>query len=265
MKSHAIARGLGFVMCVCALIVAAPASALFHFADIVEVFSNADGTIQYIEMRMTSNNQSFLSGHSFTSNVKTFNIPSNLPSTSTNGKAWLMATSRFSALPGAVTPDYIIPDNFFSINGDTLTFVGGAFAPMTFGPGDLPTDGVASINKSGAEATNTPENFNGDIGDINVPPLDPDDVYVDFEAGSNGTGGLGAPFDNLLDAVAAANASAIIHLEPGASSEIFAGGDAISKALTLQNDTPGDGPVTIGSPPARAPSASGFRSRPRRE
>lgn len=44
---------------------------------------------------------------------------------------------------------------------------------------------------------------------------------------------------------------ATIHLEPGASTETFAGGAAISGPLTLLNDSPGSGVVEIGAPPPK--------------
>lgn len=250
-----------------ALLFSTRALALFHFADIVEIYSNADGTIQFIEMRMTSNSQNLLTGHDFTSNGKTFPIPTNLSSTATLNKNWLMATSGFAALPGAVTPDYIIPDNFFSISGDTLTLVGGVNpdSSVTFGLNVLPIDGLLSMNASGATATNSPTNFAEQTGeiDLSVPPLDPNDVYVDFSVGSGGSGAEGAPFNSLQDAIDAANAAATINIKSGTTTDTFSGVmfPAISKELTLVK-IPGVGSVIIGAPSARRENRSGFRSKP---
>lgn len=251
-----------FAGTVLAVLLTHGASADFHLNDIVEIFSNADGTIQYIEMRATANNEHVMAGHSFTSNSKTFVFPSNLPSSNTLNRPWLMATAGFASLPGAVTPDYVIPDNFFSTNGDTLTLVGGAWGAMTFGSGVLPTDGVNALRKNLTTATNSPTNFAGQSGQVNVPPLDPDNVFVDFDAGSNGTGAETSPFDNLADAIAAANAGATITLQPGSSAETFAGGGAVSKSLTLVNGNGGGGPVSIGASGARitGKSRQGFVS-----
>ena len=44
------------------LLLISPAFATFHFWEINEVYSNADGTVQYIELFTTSNNQQFTSG-----------------------------------------------------------------------------------------------------------------------------------------------------------------------------------------------------------
>ena len=183
-----------------ALLLSTRAIALFHFVDIVEIYSNADGTIQFIEMKMTSNSQNLLAGHDFTSNAKTFAIPTNLSGTATLNKNWLMATSGFAALPGAVTPDYLIPDNFFSFSGDTLTLVDGVNlnSSVTFGLNDLPIDGVLFMNASFATAANTPTNFAGETGTgINVPPLVADNVFVDFDAGAGGFGTELLPFRTL--------------------------------------------------------------------
>lgn len=132
---------------------------------------------------------------------------------------------------------------------------------------------VSESNSSGSNTYNGTGFRSGDVGDVdtyqftcNTPgvfyyicephasigmkgivtvlsPLDPNDVYVDFGAGTNGNGAQSLPFDNLQDAVTAANASAVIHLEPGRSAESFTGAGAISKALTIRNNTPGGGSV----------------------
>ena len=90
---------------------------------------------------------------------------------------------------------------------------------------------------------------------------DPDNLFVDFGALSNGVGTEGSPLDNLGDAVAAANQNGTINLKSGSSPETFTAGQVISKALTLLNNTPGGGSVIIGAPPARSENRSGFRSR----
>lgn len=80
-----------------------------------------------------------------------------------------------------------------------------------------------------------------------VPNGDPNNVFVNFNSGTNGSGSEGSPFDNLADAIDFANPGADINLEPGSSSETFTGGSAISKALTLHNNSPGGGAVIVGN------------------
>ncbi len=78
--------------------------------------------------------------------------------------------------------------------------------------------------------------------------LDPDNVFVDFLSSLPEFGSQVLPFANLQDAIAEANPGATINLEPGTSTEIFAGVTAVSKPLTLLNSSPGDGVVQIGAP-----------------
>ena len=78
--------------------------------------------------------------------------------------------------------------------------------------------------------------------------LDPDNVFVDFLSVLPEFGSQVLPFATLQDAIAEANPGATIHLEPGASTETFAGGAAISEPLTLLNNSPGSGVVEIGAP-----------------
>jgi serralysin len=141
----------------------------FHLWDIDEVFSSLDGTIQFIELKNASDFESFLSGQSFTTNANDFTFPSNLPNQSTANTTFLMATSGFSALPGAVTPDYVIPDNFFSVTGDTLNFALGIDV-FTFTNGQLPLDGVTSLFTNLTTGTNSPKNFAGTSGSVELPP-----------------------------------------------------------------------------------------------
>jgi len=78
--------------------------------------------------------------------------------------------------------------------------------------------------------------------------LDPANVFVDFLSALPEFGSLYLPFDTLEDAIAEADPGATINLEPAASAETFASGQAISKPLTLLNNAPGSGVVKIGAP-----------------
>lgn len=244
----------------------APAVAVFHFADVVEIYSNADGSVQYIEYQMTTDFQNLLAGHAVTSNGNTLNITTDLPSSATANRSWLLATNAFTALPGAVTPDYVIPENFFSLNGDTITLVDGAFAPMIFGSGVLPVDGINALRKNLTTGVNSPTNFAGQTGSVDTSPVDFDNLFVNFGLALNGNGADVAPFNNMVDAVAVANPGATINLVPGSSSETFTGASSITKQLTLVNSDPGLGSVTIGQggAPARSEEPEGFVSRTKR-
>ena len=108
-----------------------PAHAAFHLYRIDQVFSNADGSVQYIVLREStgSNGESFWAGQMIetvnTANVrKQFPFPANLPSTSTANRSVLLATPGFAAL-GLATPNYTIPARFVPTDGGTLSFASG--------------------------------------------------------------------------------------------------------------------------------------------
>src|SRR5881397_2188619 len=91
--------------------------ASFHTFIINEIYSNADGSIQFIELREAAgaSGQNFLGGLQLTSSSgtsqKTYTFNKDLASFATGGKFVLIATQGF-ADTGIVTPDYIVPNNF---------------------------------------------------------------------------------------------------------------------------------------------------------
>lgn len=154
----------------CLGLAAATAHAGSHTWDVSEVFSNADGTIQFIELFEANGtpNEIGLGGHTISSTMtgNMFTIPSNVASPTSN-RHFLMATADFAALPGAPTPDVIIPAGvvpFFDINGDTVSYV--PWDSFTFGA--VPTDGIMSMNDGGIIAPNTPTNYAGDTATVNA-------------------------------------------------------------------------------------------------
>ena len=90
-----------------------------------------------------------------------------------------------------------------------------------------------------------------------LPVSNLDIVFVDFAFAGAEFGTLSSPFDTLIEGVGAANADATVNLEPGTTSETFAGPDAIGKVLELLNNDPSGGSVIIGQPGARHVQASG--------
>ena len=161
----------------------APALAGVHLWRVKEIFSNADGTIQFIELATCcgSTGEIFVDSQVVSSNSHTFTFNGNL-SGSTLNKHILLATSGFAALPGAPTPDHIIADNFFSTTADTLSF--SVYDTLVFSAGQLPTNGVSSLNKDPNDASdttftasNSPTNFSDGTGSVNAssgPPGVPD-------------------------------------------------------------------------------------------
>ena len=157
-----------------------PAMAGSHSWRINEVFSNADGTIQFIELKECCGLPNEIGiGNKWVSSQATGNsfvFPSNLPPNSTANKHLLLATAGFAALPGAPTPDYIIPAGFFAIKVDTLDY--WFYDTFTFGPGELPTDCITSLHDGGGgpnfTGPNSPTNFNDETGSINACPCPAD-------------------------------------------------------------------------------------------
>src|SRR5690242_10623643 len=109
------------------LLAAAPAAqASFHLWQIDEIYSNADGSVQFIELSTAFGGEQFVAGHAITATqgalTHTFTLPANLPSDSTN-KKFLIATTGFAAL-GIVTPDYVVPNGFLFVPNGSVNWAG---------------------------------------------------------------------------------------------------------------------------------------------
>ena len=146
-----------------------PAMACSHTWDLNEVFSNADGTIQFIELKevVGLSTEWHMAGLLIRSNTNTFTFPSDLIPPTTN-KFLLLATAGFAALPGAPTPDYIIVDNFFSPEADRLSY--HFFDIFEFFPGQLPIDGINSLRRDRTTGQNSPINYEGVRGTVDASP-----------------------------------------------------------------------------------------------
>ncbi len=151
------------------------ADASHHNWRVVEVFTNEDGTLQFIQMESERENETNLSCCLFTSsNTATgasisYAFPSDLAEDSLD-KNLLLGTAGIEAAYG-IRPDYIIPDNYlFPTNGGIQYN-----EPVLWD--QLPTDGINSLNivagqQSIAPATLT--NFDGQTVTLpvdNTPPV----------------------------------------------------------------------------------------------
>lgn len=142
-----------------------------HLWRFNEIFSNADGTVQFIELKeccgsTTENglNNRWVAGDVSANQYDfTVNIAGN-----TANKHLLLATSGFAALPGAPAPDFIIEDNFLIFQGDTLRYWTYPAATMTYGTGELPSDGITSLHIGGTTGVNSPTNFSGETGSVDA-------------------------------------------------------------------------------------------------
>jgi len=149
------------------------AQAAFHLWTVSEVYSSADGSVQFIELRTTFGSQQFIANQTLRSTnsggTSSFVFPTNLPSDSAN-TTFILGTSNLASIPGGVVPNYIIPANF------VRPAVGGGNAAVIYNPSgstipctNLPTDGDLSLNNPGGTivlATNSPRNFNGQSNTI---------------------------------------------------------------------------------------------------
>jgi len=167
-------KRLSFIALALALgMLTASARADFHLFKIDQVFSNADGTIQYVVMRESSgsNGEGFwrnktLETTSVTGAKQEISFPSDLPSQVTASRKVLIATSGFAAL-NLVTPDFTIPSGFIPVGGGKLDYANST-DEITFGA--LPTDGATAITRNGTPVAATPTNFAGVTATLNLGP-----------------------------------------------------------------------------------------------
>jgi len=152
------------------LALAGSASAGHHNWDFTEIFSNADGSVQFIEMFSTGNNEAGVGPFTVTAGANSFQFVTNLPSTATANTWLLIGTTAFASLSGAPTPDYVLPDNFFSTAGGTLNYASGT---DVWNYGAVPTDGVSSLVRDGSTPTNSPTAFPNVSGSVNANPVVP--------------------------------------------------------------------------------------------
>jgi len=180
----------------------------FHFFHINEVYSNSDGSVQFIEFVGDADAQHEWAGHVITSTndvgTNTYPISTNLPNAATNGRSVLVATQGFANL-GIVAPDYIIPNRFLSATNSTISFPGMAGGTITYT--QLPVDGKLSLNRDGSTGINSPTNYAGNTGTVqsniisgtegsdNLPGTAGDDVIL--AAGGQDTLNGGAGNDTL--------------------------------------------------------------------
>ena len=145
------------------------ARADFHDWTIAEIYSNADGSVQFIELTCPNSGEGFLGGERIwcTSGTRTnvFTFPSDLAG-DTEDRKLLLATPGFAALPGGIAPNYTIPTNFLILGSGRLNYANVDILNYT----NLPTNGTASLVRSGSRfvnaPTNSPENFAGARGTI---------------------------------------------------------------------------------------------------
>src|SRR3954470_5004154 len=171
-----------------AAVFCSPAFATFHLWSMSELYSSADGKVQFLELRAQLGGQQFVSGHSISASGSagnhSFDFDHDLPGDS-SGHTMLIGTQSFANLH-VVNPDFIVPDNFFSLGSGTISGPGAD----TWNYSGLPTNGN-SLDRSGTTGTNSPRNFAGATGTVPVvvvqaPPFNVQGLWWNDPDGSEG-------------------------------------------------------------------------------
>lgn len=155
--------------------------ASYHTYEIVEVYSNADGTVQFVLLHEYAgfDGQDLLAGHTLTvthaGRSKVFVFPYDLPSARTAGRYVLIATRGYVDLESSVAEfamvpaDYVLPDQFLPTDGGTINYA--AVDQVSYA--SLPTDGSLALytpsNDDAYLANNVARNFGG--GAASLPAL----------------------------------------------------------------------------------------------
>ncbi len=146
--------------------------AAFATFAIESIYSNADGSIQFVVLHEKSGQlaQDQWSGRTLAMTrpgiARTFTFPVNLPHANTAGARVLVATQGLAAL-GLLSPDYVMPDRFLAAEGGTLDFAGADQA--AYGP--LPTDGATAASRNGVSINAVASNFAGDTAALPSLPV----------------------------------------------------------------------------------------------
>jgi len=156
---------------------AATSSAAAPSFQIQQLFSSADGTIQFVLLRETAgqNGQDQFAGltlqtiHGGVNHVFTF--PANLPSPNTANRSVLIATQGYLTAPSyateyrAVAPDFVMPDRFLPTESGFIAFDTADQLLYTA----LPRDGFTAFYRGGALRDNAATNFGG--ATASLPPV----------------------------------------------------------------------------------------------
>jgi hypothetical protein len=158
----------------------APAAAFVHLWNVSEVYSNADGSVQFVELFTSGFGEIGFSLAALDSDQNTLDGFTDFTG-NTSSRHVLLATPGFGDLPGGVEPDFVLPPGFFDLEGDTLVFravnLAETWDEVSFG--SVPADGTLSLHRvdpgavdppqSFSVAANTPTNYAGDVGSVILP------------------------------------------------------------------------------------------------
>jgi hypothetical protein len=160
-----------------------------HLWRINELFSSADGSIQFIELYECcgAERETNMGGLRVTCDVtgKVFSFPEDLEGNTAN-RYLLLATAGFADLPGAPEPDYTIPDSFFSLESEFIWYSPSrTYDSFEYDVGDLPVNGVNSVHVTDyvtdefTIGVNSPTNYLGESGSVDLGAVLPPFVRGD--------------------------------------------------------------------------------------
>ena len=172
------ATGKSLLLSIVVIGASSAAHAGAHTWDVWEVFSNADGSVQFVELKEANgtNFETGIGGHPIVANpsARTYTIQHSVISPTAN-KSYLIATPAFAALPGAPTPDELMAPGFVLIAPGDTSVTYSPYDTATWAAGALPTDGVHSLTRTAAgsalsSAVNSPKNYAGATGSVDASP-----------------------------------------------------------------------------------------------
>jgi cysteine-rich repeat protein len=175
------ARSAGMAAAAVCLGVASPAWATFHLWRLSEVYSNADGGVQFVELSTSSSGQNVLNGRQLdffengaSTPTYTYTLTGSTIPSGTANHHLLFGTTGYAALTGEPAADFVIPGQagcncLFSTASTSVRirlWDGSALTAFdqTFTTSTLPLDGTSSLNWSGSTSTpgtSSPTNFAG--------------------------------------------------------------------------------------------------------
>src|SRR5262245_51625372 len=148
--------------------------------QIQQLYSNADGSVQFIVLRETAglDGQDRLAGKTLTATRgarrTTYTFPTDLPHPRTANRSVLIATQGYLSPPDYATefkmvaPDYVVPDRFLPTEGGTVDYAG--IDQMTYTA--LPADGFSAIYRTGNPVRdNAATNYGGATASLPVVPV----------------------------------------------------------------------------------------------
>ncbi|MDP7455739.1 MAG: hypothetical protein QGF62_04095, partial [Gammaproteobacteria bacterium] len=149
-----------------------PSHADFDQWQISEVFTSADGSIQFIELSTSAVNQQDLAAQSLiatdgvTQQQNSLVFPNNLSGETANSTV-LIATSDFAQLTG-LNPDFVIESGFLALAGGSLNFANDT-ATVVYEAAQLPQNGIQSINGQLEPQIASPKSFSGLSAAVQAP------------------------------------------------------------------------------------------------